>query len=376
MIIGIDANEANQENLVGVGQFAFNVVSQLEKIDTKNQYIIYLKDKPVKTFPPERTGWNYKIFGPGKLWTQFALPIKLFTQREKLDIFFTPSHYASRFCPSPSVISIMDLWHHLHPEQFKKEDIYKLKKWEAYSVKRAKHIIAISEFTKAEIVRFYQYPEDKITVAYPGYTKFKVHPAAGGTKLKVEEIKKRYGINGDYLLYIGTLQPKKNIEGLIKAFSLLTTDHYPLITLVIAGKKGWLYGEIFELVKKLNLEEKVILTGFIDEEDKPYLLSGAQAFVFPSFYEGFGIPVLEAMSLGVPCVISKEGSLPEIGGDAAIYCDPYSIESIAEAMGKMLSLNQKQRNEIISAGKKQAEGFSWENCAKKILAVLEQVAKK
>ncbi|MCL5090498.1 MAG: hypothetical protein M1514_00635, partial [Patescibacteria group bacterium] len=106
MLIGIDGNEANEKNRVGVGQFAFNVIKELEKIDNKNDYLIYLKDKPLSDFPKEKKGWRYRIFGPGKLWTQIALPIKLFTQKEKLDIFFTPSHYAPRFSPCPTVISL------------------------------------------------------------------------------------------------------------------------------------------------------------------------------------------------------------------------------------------------------------------------------
>ena len=123
MIIGIDGNEANQKNLVGIGQFAFNVISQLEKLDKENSYFIYLKDRPLPELPLERSGWKYLVFGPSKLWTQIALPFKLFTQKEKIDIFYSPSHYAPRFSPVPTIISIMDLWRHRHPEQFNKKDL-------------------------------------------------------------------------------------------------------------------------------------------------------------------------------------------------------------------------------------------------------------
>jgi len=369
MIIGIDGNEANVLNRVGVGQFAYNVIFQLEKNDKNNSHIIYLKEAPKDDFPKEREGWSYKVFGPSNLWTQISLPIKLFTQKEKLSVFYSPSHYAPRFSPVPGVISIMDLWHHHHPEQFAKKDLYQLTNWEKYSVKKAEHIITISEFSKKDIMDIYHVPSAKITVAYPGFVQFKVQ----SEKFKVEETKKKYGIVGDYFLYIGTLQPKKNIEGLIKAFNILNTKYKIQNTkLIIAGKKGWHYEKIFELVKQLQFEDKVVFTGFVSEEDKPYLLAGAIAFVFPSFYEGFGIPVLEAMSLKVPVITSGEGSLPEVGGEAAIYCNPYEVDSIAGAMEKIINLKEKGRNEIISKGLEQINKFSWEKCAKKVLEALEK----
>jgi len=370
LVIGIDGNEANQQNRVGVGQFAYNVIDQLEKIDRNNSYTIYLKDKPLSDLPKERSGWKYLVFGPSKLWTQLALPFKLFTQKEKIDIFYSPSHYAPRFSPVPTIISVMDLWHHRHPEQFNKKDLYQLTKWESYSVKQASHIITISEFTKREIIKFYGLSEKKITVAYPGFERFNLKDNEG----VIKEIRERWKIEGDYLLYLGTLQPKKNLVRLIEAFNILNTKYK--IQLLIAGKKGWLYEKIFELVKEMRLEEKVIFPGFISEEEKPYLIAGAKAFILPSFYEGFGIPVLEAMSLGVPVIASKEGSLPEAGGKAVTYCDPYSVESMSEAIRKVLDLNEKQRDEIIKEGKRQTEKFSWQKCAQKVLEVVGGTKRK
>ncbi|RJR24532.1 glycosyltransferase family 1 protein [Candidatus Microgenomates bacterium] len=367
MIIGIDANEANQKNRVGIGQFAFNVVKNLEKIDGKNSYIVYLKEPPLSDLPKEREGWKYKIFGPGKLWTQIALPVKLFTQKEKIQLFYSPSHYAPRLSPFPTVISIMDLWHHRHPEQFDKKDLYQLIRWEKYSVEKAKKIITISEFSKSEIIKFYGVKAEKISVAYPGFDSFELNEKED----MVKKVKERFGIKKDYLLYLGTLQPKKNIEGIIQGFAQAKNTKDKL--LIIAGKKGWHYERIFELVKKLKIEDKVIFPGFISEEEKPFLIAGASVFVFPSFYEGFGIPVLEAMSLKVPVVTSSEASLPEVGGKAAIYCNPYSIEEIAFAFDKALGLNKTKRNEIIALGLEQTKKFSWENCALTILKTFENI---
>jgi len=367
MKIGIDGNEANQKNRVGIGQVAFNVLNQLEKLG-RHQYLIYLKNPPLVDLPKEREGWNYRVFGPGKLWTQIALPLKLFTQKEKLDIFFTPSHYAPRFSPFPTVVYLMDLWHYHHPEQFSQNDLFQLTHWESYSVKRASLVLTISEFSKLEIINFYHLPPEKIVVAYPGFDKFDIKNFDDGTK----KIRTKYGLNEDYLLYLGTLQPKKNLVGLVEAFSQLS-GHFLKVNLVIAGRKGWLYEEIFRRVEKLGLQKKVFFPGFISEEEKPYLLAGAKAFVLPSFYEGFGIPVLEAMSLGVPVVAADAGSLPEVGGEAAIYCDPFSVGSIAEAIERVLCLNKKQRDEIINLGQKQSRRFSWEKCGENVLKALENV---
>jgi len=371
MIIGIDGNEANVKNRVGIGEFAFGVINGLHDLDEKNQYRIYLKQPPLADLPGESKNWQYRVFGPQFLWTQWRLPLEISLARPGLGVFFSPSHYAPRFCPVPSVISIMDLWHHHHPDQFNKKDIYQLKKWEAYSVKKSSQIITISEFTKSEIIKFYHYSKKKITVAYPGIE------SVSSIKYLVSSIKKikiKYGIEKDYILYLGTLQPKKNLIGLINAFSILNTKYLIQNTnLVIAGKKGWLYEEIFNKVKDLGLEEKIVFTDFVPDEDKNALIAGAKCFVLPSLYEGFGIPVLEAMRLGVPVAISKVASLPEVGGKAAFYFDPKNPESIAETIGKVLKLSVLDRKKTIEAGKARVREFTWEKCARKILKVLEEV---
>ena len=392
MLIGIDGNEANIKNRVGIGQFAFNVIKTLEKIDQGNSYFIYLKAPPLPDLPREREGWRYRIFGPGKLWTQIALPVKLFTQGEKLDVFYSPSHYSPRFSPFPTVISIMDLGHHHNPEQFAKKDLYQLTKWEGYSVKNASRIVTISEFSKSEIEKIYHYPAGKITVAHPGYDdnfKFKILNFNSNLNDKILKIKDKYGIKGKYFLYLGTLKPNKNIEGMIEAFNLVVRDlglgdshkketshqHLSPITLVVAGKKGWLYEKIFERVKESGLEDRVVFTGFISDEEKPLLIAGAEAFLLPSFYEGFGIPILEAMSLEVPVITSNVASMPEVGGKAAIYCNPHKVKDIAKAMKKILGLKKNERDEIIAKGREQVEKFSWEKCSQKILKTLENVKK-
>jgi len=260
MLIGIDGNEANVKNRVGSNVYAYQLLWQMYNQNSRVKYKIYLKDKPLDDLPKETEYWQYKVLKPKFLWTQWRLPMELYLTSEKPDLFFTPGHYAPRFCPSPTVISIMDLAFLRYPEQFKKSDRYQLVNWTKYSIQKASHIFTISQFTKKEIIHFYKYPRDKITVTYPGVENIKYQ----GSKCKYK----------NYFLYIGTLQPRKNIIRLIEAFKTLNNK------LVIVGKKGWLYDDIFNKVKELGLEDKVIFTGFVDEQEKIALLQNAARLLF------------------------------------------------------------------------------------------------
>jgi glycosyltransferase involved in cell wall biosynthesis len=384
VIIAIDGNEANVKNRVGSNVYAFQLLKSLyQKPKTKNQkhiskikdkYIVYLKNKPLADLPKEESWWKYEVLEPKFLWTQWRLPLELYLSKEKPAVFFTPGHYAPRFCPSPLVMAIMDLAFLRYPHQFRRRDLYTLKNWTKKSVAQASHILTISEFTKKEIIHFYNYPAEKITVTYPGIKKIK------NKKLNIKDtyqkLKRKYNIiKRKYFLYIGTLQPRKNLTLLIEAFKSLNTQYSILSTrLVIVGKKGWLYKEIFEKVKALGLEKNVIFTGYLPEEEKFALLKNAFAFILPSLYEGFGIPVLEAMQVGCPVIVSKTSSLPEVAGQAAIYINnPQSIDSLYQAMRKMVKLDENKRKELISQGFKQAKKFSWEKAAKQTLKVLESL---
>lgn len=361
MRIGVDGNEANVKYRVGAGQYAFEILKRLYSLDQKNQYLIYLKDNPLSDFPKERENWRYLFFGAKKLWTQISLPVKLFFG-PKLDLFFTPTHYAPRFSPVPRVITIFDLSYLYFPELFRKSDLYQLKNWTAYSVAKAKVIITISEFTKKEIVKNYGFPKDKIFVCYPGFDRSQFRSQG---KDRVEKVKIKYGISGDYLFYLGTIQPRKNLIRLLEAVKGLKE-----IKLVIAGKKGWLYDEFFQ--KVAEMKDRVIVTDFVPDEDLPALFSGAKAFVLPSLYEGFGIPVIEAMACGCPVVVSNVSSLPEVVDDAGVLVNPNSIESIKEGIDKVLK-GENFAQELSQKGLKTAQKFSWEKCAKEVLKVLESV---
>lgn len=340
MRIGIDGNEANISQKVGVGLFAYQLLLQLYHQKTDNQYFIFLKSTPSKDLPPEKANWHYLVFGPQKLWTRFALPFKLYFGSPKLDLFFSPSHYTPLFCPVPKLAAIMDLGYLDTPEQFTKKDYYQLTQWTKESIKTCAHLIAISEFTKQEIITRFHYNPNKITVVYPSVTP--------PNKINKNLISKWNLQNTPYFLYLGTLKPSKNIPFLINTFS----QYNGLEKLVIAGKKGWLYNSIFELVKSLKLENKIVFTDYITEPEKWALLKQAKALCIPSLYEGFGIPALEALLIGTPVIASFCGSLPEIVGSCGHLLDSNDTQSW------LLALKQPQRVLASDIGKLNLK-FGW-----------------
>lgn len=377
MIIGIDGNEANIKNRVGVNKYAFEILWNLWKLQAewkdKHHLIVYLKNDPLDDLPKETQNFKYKIVSGGGLWIVSKLMPNLFFDKPKPDVFFSPSHYAPLFSPMPRVCSIMDLGYLEFSGQFTKKDFWQLKVWTAISIFVSKSVIAISNNTKENIVRHYPFSRGKVHV-----TQLASDSKVSDTDISLKDVrrvKNKYSIVDDYVLYIGTLKPSKNIEGLIEAFAQIQDLETP-ISLVIAGKKGWMYDSILEKVKNLDLEDRVIFTDYISEEDKPALRKGAKIFVQPSFWEGFGIDTLSAMGMGVPVVVSKVGSLPEIVGDAGILVDPYDVKSITGGINKVLSMSKLDYNSMVTKGKAQAAKFSWERCARETLEILENAIRR
>jgi len=364
MLIGIDGNEANVKTRVGSNQYVFELLWSLYRLKTAHQFFIFLHRKPFSFLPPERKNWIYKVFGPSFLWTRWRLPLKLYLEKPRPDVFFTPGHYAPSFCPMPLACSIMDLGFLKFPNQFTRKDLLQLSLWTKASVKKAAHILAISQATRDDIMKKYKVPGEKITVTYPGYNRKNFQFPVASTQ--IGKVRKKYKIDKDYILFLGTFKPSKNIEGLIEAFGKLGEKD---LKLVIAGKKGWLYQSIFDKVKKLGLEEKIVFTGFVPDGEVPPLMAGAKVFVMPSFWEGFGFPVLEAMAVGCPVVVSNAGSLPEVVGKAGILVNPLETKEIAKGIKKALA----QKEMLIKKGLLQAKRFSWQVCAQQTLEVLESI---
>ncbi len=367
MIIGIDANEANVKKKVGVSVYTHKLLTYFQKKAHSNlKFIAFLKKPPLASMPKKNNYYQYKVIKNKILWSQISLPIHLYSQifkAEKLNLFFSPAHYAPRFSPFPTVVTIHDLSYYYYSNEFLKKDLYKLKNWTKYSVKKAKKVIAVSNTTRKDLIKFYSLPDNKIVVIYNGYEK-KIRNLKEKNKTFPKKVK-----NNQYFLFVGTLQPRKNITTLIKAFQQFK-QIYPEKKLVIVGKKGWLYNQIFNLVDRLKLKNDVLFTQYVSDQDLIYLYQHAFAFVHPSLYEGFGIPILEAMSYGCPVISSFASSLPEIGSNACLYFDPNSVNDLVEKMTD-LQQNSQLRNELINLGKQRVKEFSWQKCGQETLEVLK-----
>lgn len=378
MNIWIDGKEANVLQRLGSSQVAFELLKNIHNLDSENNYTILLSSKPLNDLPKERLGWKYKILKPGRLWTRVAVPIYYHLAKVKPDVIFSPTHYIPRFIKVKRVPVIFDLAFIHFPEMFKKDDLYKLTNWTKTSVLESAHIITISESSKKDILETYKVPSAKVTVAYPGYNDqiFKVikDPA------KQEKILEKYQIKGEYIIYIGTVQPRKNLLRLIRSMKKIThpSSGSEDLKLVIAGKikgkgkQGWMNEEILEEPKKLGIEDKIIFTDYIPPEELPYLITGSKAFILPSLWEGFGIPILEAMACGVPVITSNVSSLPEVAGDAGLLINPKSETQIEQAI-RLLVTDKKLHDKLSKKALEQSKKFSWQKMAKEVIKVLEFV---
>jgi glycosyltransferase involved in cell wall biosynthesis len=386
MLIGIDANEANNRYRAGIGRYAHKILESIYLLRSKQykedvKFRIYLSCPPLSDMPEEKEWWEYVVFGSPGFWIEKDLVPRLWMEKfaKKVpDVFWSITHYAPIPSPVRSFISIMDLAYLQFPKYFKKFDLIKLNYWTKLSLMQARGIFTISNFTKSELEKFYPSTRDKIKVAYPGFDIEKFNPDIKSDKNVMNRIKKQYDIRGKYILYLGTAQPRKNLKRLIQAFAELEkirTGHFLVIAgMVKESRGGWMYEEIFTLLKKLGMEKKIIITGFIKDEDIPYLISGSEGLVLPSLYEGFGIPVIEAMALNVPVAISRNSSLTEAGGKVAIYIDnPYNNDSIKQALVKLLTLPAGKKEKIIREGQNHIKQFSWGKAAE---IIMDELIKK
>ncbi|MDO8619123.1 MAG: glycosyltransferase family 1 protein [Candidatus Daviesbacteria bacterium] len=371
MKIWIDGYEANVPDRLGSSKVAYELIKQLEKLDHKNEYTILLPNHPMDDFPKERPGFNYKILHPKRFWSAFALPLALFTAKVKPNLIFSPTHYIPRFSPVKRVGTIFDLSFLYFPKYFQKRDLWRLKSGTKFSVQNSNKIITISNSSKQDIVKSYGIEKNKIVVAYPGYDSESFYILSD--QVRIQTIKDKYRIIGNYVIFVGTIQPRKNIIRLIEVFQKIDN-----LKLVIVGKtsglgrSGWMYENILKKPKELGIEDRIIFTGFVSNEDLNLLLNGASAFVLASLWEGFGIPVVDAMAVGLPVIVSNVSSLPEVVGEAGLLVDPESSSQIEQAI-RTITTDKKLAAKKSKQALAQSAKFSWDKMAKVVLKTLEEV---
>lgn len=339
----------------GFGFYVKNLVDALEKVDPKDKYVKISPQTEKDFSTPQRLFWDQITF-PGK------------AKKAKVELLHQPCFSAPLFYKGKIVVTCHDLISIFFPENLPLASRLFYSKWMPFSYKRADMIIAISEHTKRDIIALLKIPEEKIRVIHSAASKdFKLVKS----KSKLNQVQKKYKTGNKYFLDVGTIEPRKNLPFLVRAYALAVREGVQE-NLIITGKKGWYYESLFKLVDELELNNKVIFTGYVEESDLPALYSGATAFVFPSIYEGFGLPPLEAMACGVPVISSNTSSLPEVVNKAGILLPPKDERLWAKNMVK-ISKDKKLAVTLSKLGILQAKKFSWENTAEKTIQVYKEV---
>lgn len=373
MRIAIDAHSVGTK-LGGNESYATNLIEALAQIDDVNEYVLYVTT--TEAYKRFHQRWpNFKVHTTLPHTPLIRIPLTLSAELRKhpvdvLHVQFT----APPLCPCPVVVSIHDLSFEHLPQTFYRRSRTQLRLTVRHSARRAAKILTLSEHTRQDVVETYGIEPDKIA-AIPLAAPAHFAPVTDDKEL--QRVRHTYGIDQDYVLSVGSIQPRKNLARLVKAYASLRGapggNRFP--KLVIVGKRAWLYDETLRVIEETGVSDSVVLTGYIPESDLPPLYSGALCFVYPSYFEGFGLPPLEAMKCGAPVIVGNATSLPEVVGDAGLKVDPFDVSAIAAAISELMK-NSELRNELSVKGRKRAETFNWPDTARQTLTVYEQVFRK
>ncbi len=372
MLIGVDASRATVKRRTGTEVYSVHVIQEMLRLGQGHHFRLYTNSPPPEGLfgQAERGSAEVRDIPFRRLWTHARLSAEMVA--DPPDVLFVPAHVLPLFHPRASVVTIHDLGYLSYPEAHKPADRRYLDWSTRWNAHQAAAVLADSRATKADLIRAYGARADKVHVVYLGRDESLKQVT---NPLKLAAVRAKYDLAQRYLLYVGTLQPRKNLERVVQAFErLCDRPQMADVQLVLAGKQGWLYDSLFERVARAGLDERVVFPGYVPDEDMAALLSAATAFVFPSLYEGFGIPILEAGGCGVPVITSNTSSLPEVAGNAALLVDPHDVDAIADAMYRLVT-EPDLAAELRRRGHENVKRFSWEKCARETLAVLESVAR-
>lgn len=352
--VGIDVQTTLGQK-TGFGFYVENLTKSLKNLTSGEEFALLSPKREHDLSTPQRL-----------IWDQIGLPFQ--AAKARVNLLHQPAFSAPILYTGKKIVTVHDVISLFYTDiPFFSRQYYS--KWMPFSYHFADHFITISEHSKKDIIQKLNIPAEKITVTYLAADPMFNQPVSSDESQKVL---KKYNIEKPYLLDVGTINPRKNLEFLVNVFAefkkTAKTDHH----LVITGKKGWHYDVLFAKVKKLGLENEVIFTGYIEDDEKPAIYQNAAVFMFPSLYEGFGLPPVEAMMSGTPVISSNASSLPEVIGDGGIQLSPRDEKAWVEALHNVIS-RPELKQELIAKGKKQADMFSWDRCAKETLATYHQV---
>lgn len=379
MHIGIDIRLIGK-NRTGDEAVFFGLVKSLAMIEKENYYTLFTDENEPKKIKilKSRLGLkkkeNFEIVSLRTknkfIWNFWS--VSRYLRKNELDIYLT-QYIIPFFVPKKTkVITIIhDISFNFFPQMIKLKDLFFLKILIPLSIKRAQKVVAVSRFTQNEIINYYGVEKNKVSYIYNAVADDFLR--ANVSSEKIDAVKKKYQLGENYILYIGTLQPRKNIPLLIQAFSLLEKSLQKKMNLVIAGNKKYNFDSKIDVAfEKSFVQEKIIFPGFIEEKDKALIMAGAKIFCFPSLYEGFGIPILEAMSLGIPVIASEIPASEEIAQTAVKFFNPQDTKDLAEKLTLLLK-NEEIREELSQKGLEQSKNFSWQKTARKMLSIFQSV---
>lgn len=378
--ISFDVLPLIAEQMSGVGFCQAGLITELLKCHPEHTYTFNFfsfrnhQKKEERLFPyqTEQVKLNRVRF-PGIFYRAlinfFPIPYACFFGRQA-DI----THFFNYIVPpkvaGKTVVTVHDMVIRAFPETVRWKTRFLLQTGLAKSIKRADRIVTDSNFSRDEILKYYPNCREKIRVVPCGVDRNRFYPMQD--KAKIIQVKKKLKIVGDYFLYVGTIEPRKNLLRLIKGYRLFLKKYPKAPPLVLAGGKGWRNREIYNWIRKRKLEKKICFTEYVESEDLCALFNGAISFFFPSLYEGFGMPPLEAMACGVPVLVSKEASLPEVVGACGVYVNAYQEQSIAEGIEKLYT-DKVLRTELSKRGLERAKHFTWEQAAQKLYGVYQEL---
>lgn len=374
MNIGIDAHAIGARQ-GGNETYIKNLILALAAIDRENRYTIYLANAEAaghwsRLFAESHPNFQVRRLPPPTPLIKVPMALAIELRMRSVDVLHV-QYTAPPFCPVPVVATIHDLAFEHLPETFTRRGSFQLKLTVRRTAQKAARIITVSEYSRQDIIRTYNLDPEKVIVTWNGVGEgFSPEPSSPG---EADEIRSRYGITGDYILAVGSLQPRKNLVRLMRAYARLRDENPDFRPqLVIVGRKLWLASEIFAEASRRQWSDDLILTGYVSDEDLPKLYRAAIAFVYPSIFEGFGLPPLEAMACGTPVIAGNTSSLPEVTGDAAILIDPYDEDALARELLRIV--NQPDlRDRMRQLGIEQARKFTWRNAAEKTLQIYKDI---